>query len=262
MKRQVVLALVLALLLFPTATAFAQDTTPPDLVRGFLTGLGYKVVDVGLWVDANGNPDPSAAAAEVELAANATAGDRATAAVYTFAALRQAYPDATVLLSLSKIGSLIYILPTAASAFDKFVNKEITGEQYAQYLKGNEKVWDLVKGAYVTPGAPGGSNTPNKTQTQKDFGGGNNSDPACSPPANLVWFWIRNGYMGREMDFTIGGGEWGTHDYKVPGTNQWKYIEMPPGRYTWSAHIAGLGTAHGERRDYAAGTCFYQTLAP
>ena len=263
MKQKLIVALALALLLLPATTVLAQDQTPPDLVREFLTALGYKVLDVGLWVDDQGNPDPNVAAAEVEMSQTATAGDRVQAAAYCFLALRKAYPNATALLGLVKVGSLVYIIPTEAAVFDQLIAKQITAEQYANYLSPKIRVFDLVKGAYVTPGTPGGSNTPNKTQTNKDFGGGTqNQNPTCSVAANLVWFWLRNGYMGKEMDFTIGGGEWGTHDYKIPGTNEWKYIEMPPGKYTWSAHIAGVGTAHGERTDYLAGTCAYQTLAP
>lgn len=263
MRQKLIIGLALALLLLPATTVLAQEQTPADLVRQFLTSLGYNVLEVGLWVDDQGNSDPNIAAAEVEMTETATGGDRAQAAAYAFLALRKAYPNATILLGLVKVNSLLYIIPTEAAVFDQFVNKQLTAEQYVNYFTPKIRVFDLVKGAYVTPGAPGGSNTPNKTQTNKDFGGGSqNQNPACAVAANLVWFWIRNGYSGKEMDFTIGGGEWGTHDYKIPGTNEWKYIEMPPGKYTWTAHIAGLGTAHGERTDYLAGTCTYQTLAP
>jgi hypothetical protein len=255
------IVLGLALLLVPAATAQAQETTPGDLVRGFLAGLGYTVLDVGYVADENGNADTTRVIVEVELPTTATPQEMSQVMILSHAALRKAYPNAVILGSLIKIGNLIYIFPTEATVFDQFVNKQITGEVFGNYIASNAKVYDLVKKAYVTPGTPGGSNTPNKSQTHKDFQGGDGQLP-CNPPADKVWFWVRNGYSGKDLDFTIGGDEWGTHDYKIPGTSEWKYIEMPPGKYTWSAHIAGLGVAHGERFDYAAGNCYYQNFAP
>jgi hypothetical protein len=263
MFRKVFILLALALLLIPAATTHAQETAPGDLVRGFLAGMGYTVLDVGYLADEQGNADTSRVIVEIELPTSVTAQEMSQAMLLSFAALRKAYPGATILGSLLKIGNLIYIFPTDAAVFDQFINNQITGQQFGEYIQKNAKVFDLTTNSYVTPGTPGGSSSPNKNQTNKDFGGGGNSNTLpCNPPAGKVWFWIRNGYMGRELDFTVGGGEWGTHDYKIPGTGEWKYIEMPPGRYTWSAHIAGLGVAHGERFDYAAGQCYYQNFSP
>ena len=64
------------------------------------------------------------------------------------------------------------------------------------------------------------------------------------------------------MRFTIGGGEWGTHDYDVPGDGKYYIIRMPPGTYTYSASIAGVGTAHGEKKAYAAGQCYQLRFSP
>lgn len=255
------IVLGLALLLAPAATAHAQNATPADAVRAFLSGMGYTVLDVGYLADENGNADTTRVIVEVELSTNATAQEMSQAMLLSLGALRKAYPDAVVLGSLIKIGNLIYIFPCEASVFDQFINKQITGEVFGQYIAGNAKVFDLVNQAYVTPGTTGGGNSPSKSQGNKNFSGAPDQLP-CNPPAGKAWFWIRNAYMGRDLDFTIGGGDWGTHDYKIPGTGEWKYIEMPPGRYTWSAHIAGLGVAHGERFDYQAGQCYYQGFAP
>lgn len=262
MFRKSLFLFALALLLIPTATAYAQETTPADLVRAFLEGMGYNVLDVGYWLDENGNPDPNIAAFEVELDANATAAQQVQAVVLGYTALRKAFPESSVLVALIKIQNLVYIFPAEASVYDQWVNKQISDTQFGQYLSSKYKVFDLNTKSYVTPGTPGGSTSPNKTQTNKDFSNTNNQQLPCNPQAGKAWFWIRNGYMGKELDFTIGGGEWSTHDYKIPGTGEWKYIEMPPGRYTWSAHIAGIGVAHGERFDYAAGQCYYQNFAP
>ena len=253
----------LALLFLPAATTHAQDPTPGERVRSFLAGMGYTVLDVGYLADDSGNADPTRVIVEIELPTTVTAPEMSQAMILSFGALRKAYPDATILGSLLKIGNLIYIFPSDATVFDQFINNQITGQQYGDYIQKNAKVFDLTTNSYVNPNAPGGTTSPTKNQTNKDFGGGSNSQTLpCNPAAGKVWFWIRNGYMGREMDFTVGGDEWGTHDYKIPGTGEWKYIEMPPGKYTWSAHIAGLGVAHGERFDYAAGQCYYQNFSP
>lgn len=262
MFRKLCILFGLALLVLPAAAAHAQDSAPGDLVRSFLAGMGYTVLDVGYLADDNGNADPSRVIVEIELPQTVTPPEMSQAMVLSFGALRKAYPDATILGSLLKVGSLIYIFPTDAAVFDQFINNQITGQQFGDYLQKNAKVFDLTTNSYVTPGATGGTNPPAKNQTNKDFGGSSSQTLPCNPPAGQTWFWIRNAYMGREMDFTIGGGEWGTHDYKIPGSGEWKYIEMPPGKYTWSAHIAGLGVAHGERFDYAAGQCYYQNFAP
>jgi len=263
MLRKFAIGLGLALLLLlPLATAHAQETTPGDLVRNFLQGLGYTVLDVGYLADQNGNADTTRVIVEVELPTTTTPQEMMQAMLVSHGALRKAYPSAVLLGSLIKVGNLVYIFPVEASVFDQFINKQITPEVYSKYIVANAKVFDLVKNAYVDPNAPGGGTTPNQSQTNKDFSGGNNGQLPCNPAAGKAWFWIRNAYMGRELDFTIGGGEWGTNDFKIPGTGEWKYIEMPPGRYTWSAHIAGIGVAHGERFDYQAGQCYYQSFSP
>lgn len=64
------------------------------------------------------------------------------------------------------------------------------------------------------------------------------------------------------MRFTIGGGEWGTHDYDVPGDGQVYLLTFPPGTYTYTASIQGLGTDHGEPYAYRAGYCRQIDYAP
>lgn len=85
---------------------------------------------------------------------------------------------------------------------------------------------------------------------------------ACPAGANEAILYISNNYQGTTMRFTIGGGEWGTHDYDVPGDGQWYIIRMPPGAYTYTASIGGLGTAHGERKEYARGQCYQLRFSP
>ncbi len=64
------------------------------------------------------------------------------------------------------------------------------------------------------------------------------------------------------MRFTIGGGEWGTHDYDIPGDDQGHYISMPPGAYTYTAFIPGKGHDHGEKFNYQGGHCYSIHYSP
>jgi hypothetical protein len=85
---------------------------------------------------------------------------------------------------------------------------------------------------------------------------------ACPVGSNEAGLVISNNYIGYLMRFTIGGGDWGTHDYDVPGDGKWYLIRMPPGNYTYTASIAGLGTAHGEKKQYSGGQCYQLRFSP
>ncbi|MBI4670463.1 MAG: hypothetical protein HY741_02175, partial [Chloroflexi bacterium] len=85
---------------------------------------------------------------------------------------------------------------------------------------------------------------------------------ACPAAANEALLYVSNNYQGTTMRFTIGGGEWGTHDYDVPGDGKYYRIHMPPGTYTYTAFIAGQGTAHGEKTAYLAGRCYSLRFSP
>lgn len=78
----------------------------------------------------------------------------------------------------------------------------------------------------------------------------------CPAGGNEAFLYISNNYTGTTMRFTIGGGEWGTHDYDIPGDGKYYIIRMPPGKYTYTASIAGVGTSNGERKDYRGGQCY------
>lgn len=84
---------------------------------------------------------------------------------------------------------------------------------------------------------------------------------ACTAGPNEAALYLSNAYPA-QMRFTIGGGEWKTHDYDVPGDGKWYIIRMPPGKYTYTASIAGFGTAHGEKKEYLAGQCYQLRFAP
>lgn len=86
----------------------------------------------------------------------------------------------------------------------------------------------------------------------------NDSDSASQNPCQVgpdqAGFLISNSYSA-VMRFTIGGGQWGTHDYDVPADGALYLIVFPPGRYTYTASVPGVGADHGEPYDYKGGTC-------
>jgi hypothetical protein len=87
------------------------------------------------------------------------------------------------------------------------------------------------------------------------------SDNPCQLRQGEAGLLLSNGY-GIVMRFTIGGGEWGTHDYDVPGDGRIYLITFPPGTYTYTASIQGLGSDHGEPYAYQAGYCRQIDYAP
>ncbi len=60
-----------------------------------------------------------------------------------------------------------------------------------------------------------------------------------------------------EVKLTIGGGEWGTHDFMFPG-NATTPIQFPPGRYTATLNVIGQGNFRfaDDRIDFQADYCY------
>lgn len=87
------------------------------------------------------------------------------------------------------------------------------------------------------------------------------SQNPCQLREGEAGFLISNGYPVI-MRFTIGGGDWGTHDYDVPPDGKLYLITFPPGRYTYTVSVPGYGTDHGEPYDYRAGYCRQVDYAP
>lgn len=88
------------------------------------------------------------------------------------------------------------------------------------------------------------------------------TEAACAAGANEALMYISNNYSGATMRFTIGGGEWGTHDFDIPGDGKYYIIKMPPGKYTYTAFIPGKGKANGERTEYRGGQCYSLRFSP
>lgn len=87
------------------------------------------------------------------------------------------------------------------------------------------------------------------------------SDNPCQLHQGEAGLLLSNAY-GIVMRFTIGGGQWGTHDYDVPGDGKIYLVTFPPGTYTYTASIQGLGSDHGEPYAYQAGYCRQIDYAP
>jgi len=84
----------------------------------------------------------------------------------------------------------------------------------------------------------------------------------CPAGGDQAFLYISNNYTDTTMRFTIGGGEWGTHDYDIVGDGKYYIIKMPPGKYTYTAFIPGKGKANGERKQYEGGQCYSLRFSP
>lgn len=251
-------ALALALL-GPVGVARAQ-ANPADEVTLFLAKQGYAVLAVDHFPDSQGNPLPNA----IYVLMNATnsnldSQETALEVAWGFAGVRKYFPAATTLISALKDRQFLLLFVTDASTFDQFLAQQLPGQTFWQNVRANVSIYDTIKQAIVSEKDFTGGSQTNKPFTDKSFTPQNAACPATPGEAILL---IKNSYLGKTMRFTIGGGEWGTHDYDVPGDGQTYMIHMPPGRYTYTASIAGTGTAHGEPFQYDAGKCYPLTFAP
>lgn len=271
----------------PTATLFAQGTATPtsiglgsflggssavttptptpavlDPVRDELQGENHAVISDGFWYDATGKPisdtvhvfmvaesnDPKSAAGIKQMAEG-------------FVALRSAFPNAATYHVLLLSGPNVYDASTTANELALLSSKVITADAWLADVMSGMRTINLASGigaptnATATPTLPPVS--PTRAATRVPTKAAN----TCNAPADKARLWVKNGYTG-VMRFTVGGGEWGTHDFDIPADAQYHFIDMPTGRYTYTASIPGVGKANGDRTDYTAGQCYFLTFSP
>lgn len=264
--------------------SFLNSTTPSTTgqapagsgtLGASLSQGGFTFVASGNWYDARGNQLPDSVyvmmiAVASDLKSTALVGQVAAG----FVAVRSTYPTAqayhTILLDRSRVMDFA----TTASALELLNSSLITPDAFIKQVFEQVRVIDLVSGTLVTgsnpqqPTAPppAATRTPTRAAARPSATRPPATRPAptrtptaesaaCPAPGDKARLYIRNGYTGT-MRFTIGGGEWGTHDYDIPGDGQYHFIDMPPGRYTYTAFIPGAGKANGDRKDYNAGQCY------
>lgn len=259
MFKKWVALLVIALTLIPLNVASAQGS-PAQQVSQLLGQQGYAVLAVDNFPDAQGNPRPDVMYVMMNAVnSNLDSQEVVLQAVWGFGALRKYYPDASTLLSVLKDRQFLVMFGTDSATFDQFIGEQISAQSFWSNVRSNVKIFNTQTNQMVSEKEFVGGGQTNKSFTQQNF---TPQQPACSPPAGMARLYIQSNYMGKTMRFTIGGGEWGTHDYDVPGDAQRHFIDIPPGTYTYTAFIPGEGTAHGERKAYDAGKCYSLTFAP
>lgn len=280
-------ALLALITLNPTHTLFAQGTATPtsiglgsflggssaattptptpavvDPVRAELIAENHVVISDGFWYDTASKPvsdtvhvfmvadsnDPKSAANIKQLAEG-------------FVALRTAYPTATAYHVLLLSGPNVFDASTTANKLALLSSKVITADAWLADVMSGMRTVNLVSGGALSTNATATPTRPPATPTR--FATRVPTKPAttCNAPADKARLWVKNGYTG-VMRFTVGGGEWGTHDFDIPADSQYHFIDMPTGRYTYTASIPGVGKANGERTDYTAGQCYFLTFSP
>ncbi|MBI4672545.1 MAG: hypothetical protein HY741_12880 [Chloroflexi bacterium] len=262
MPKKILAALLLLALLLaaPLDALRAQQNSPSDEITLFLAKQGYAVLGVGNLPDVNNNPVPTA----VYVLMNATSSNldsqaMALQALWGFAAIRKYLPQATTLVSILRDRYFLVLFVTDNAAFDQFLTQQVPAQAYWNAVRRNVRILDTRTNTLVSEKDFSGGSQTTKPFTQPNF---TSQQPACPASLNEALLLIQNNYIGLVLRFTIGGGDWGTHDYDVPGDGQRYKLSMPPGQYTYTASIAAKGTAHGEPFEYKAGNCYPLTFSP
>lgn len=154
------------------------------------------------------------------------------------------------------------------SQFTFYVNDQLVGSvtdrnlktgRAALYLESEEAnvtvAFDNLTVSQVAKASNVATTAPRRTTTARQTPTATANEPPCKLNPGEAGLLINNSYMGQQMRFTIGGGEWKTHDYDIPGDGEWYLLRMPPGTYTYTASIPGAGVSHGEPYAYLEGKC-------
>lgn len=244
-------------------TASTPTPTTNDPVKQALAKDNYVVFTSGNWYDEAGKSVPNSAHVFMLAAAADPKSDLGVKQIASgFAALRSTYPNATSYHVLLLSGPNVHDASTTSQALQLLNTQLITAEAWLKDVLNGVRTINLVKGSTstTTTNPPATPVKPQATATRVPTRRPTQAPSGCAAPAGKARLTVFNGYNG-VMRFTIGGGEWGTHDYDIQA-NQRGFIDMPPGRYTYTAFIPGIGKANGDRKDYVAGVCYELSFTP
>jgi len=290
LKRILVLVALALMVLMPAGVISAQGPTPvtglgaflgdsqagttptpitTDPVKEALAKDNYTVFASGNWYDTAGKPVSNSAyvfmlGASPDLKSDAGIQQIASGLV----ALRNAYPTAASYHVLMLNGPNVYDASTTSNSLQLLASKLMTADAFiAEVINGVRTVNLAGGGTSSTSSAPPAAPTkiqavatkaPTRAPTRKPTA----VSDGCNAPGDKARLWVKNGYSG-SMRFTVGGDEWGTHDFDIPADGQYHFIDMPPSsKYTYSASIPGVGKADAKLPPYYAGQCYFLTFTP
>lgn len=252
------------------AQAATTPTPTGNPVSQALAQENYSVFTSGPWYDTAGKPAANVVhvfmpAVSPDLKSEAGIKQIATG----IAALRTVYPNAgeyhVLLLSgpnvldASTTANSLQLLSTNLMTADAFITQVLNGVKTTSLVGGSSSTTNTTT---TTNNAAQATAAPTKAPTRAPTRKPTVATSTCNPPPGMARLWVKNGYSG-VMRFTIGGGEWGTHDFDIPADGQYHFIDMPPSnKYTYSASIPGVGKASERLPPYSAGQCYELTFTP
>lgn len=255
----------------PTSTT-TSSSAGGDALKQALAQNNYVVVQSGNWYDVQGKTLTDSVFVMMLASFSDPKSDAAVQQIVSgLSALRTQYPNAATYHVLLLNGPFVHDAFTTSAALQLLNSKLVTPEAFLQEVLTKMRTTNLVQGSVVTNATatatatatrPGVVASPTRVPTRKPT----TATSTCNPPPGQARLWVKNGYSG-VMRFTVGGGEWGTHDFDIPADGQFHYIDMPPSdKYTYSASIPGVGKASARLVDIfgplVAGKCYYLPFQP
>lgn len=246
-----------------TATPASSGTgVGNDAVRTALAKSNYVVFTSGPWYDTAGKP--LASSVHVLMLAESVDPKSSTSVQQIaagFVALRSAYPAATAFHVLLLSGPNVYDASTTSNTLQLLNSGLVTTDAFIKGVVDGMRTISLVGGTTTTASATA-TPVPGATATRVPTRVPTKATNTCNPPAGMARLWVKNGYKG-VMRFTVGGGEWGTHDFDIPADSQYHFIDAPPSnKYTYSASIPGVGKASAKLQEFFAGQCYFLQFTP
>lgn len=178
--------------------------------------------------------------------------------------LRSAYPAAATYHVLMLNGPNVYDASTTSNSLQLLASKLMTADAFIAEVVNGVKTINLAGGGTSSTSSqpPPATSKPVAVPTRVPTRRPTAASSGCNAPADKARLWVKNGYSG-VMRFTVGGDEWGTHDFDIPADGQYHFVDMPPSsKYTYSASIPGVGKASAKLPPYSAGQCYYLTFTP